>query len=385
MTVLLIWLALLLLFAGGTWLGARLGLLPIVSQLLLAMLGLPLLVLGWIEPHGQIAASQLVEPHWLKSLYGLSFALLLGYILSDVVDLRLSPESLKIALPSFFVPFFCGLACALWLLPPLPWLSAVSIGLLFSITAIPVLYLYLQGIGYDPAATRRLMHSAILMDLMCWSLFALTQGSANPQNLIWPLLAAALPLLLKTLRLRNGLAYSLPFFALMLLFQQLQMNALIFGIGYLLCLAWLRQPFVLPLSATVLRRVQNGFAIPLILSYGILQIDFRQAVSGYSWFYLGALLALPVLAKLAGNWIGLGWAEPGLPLALRWRESLLLNIRGLTEIVFLNLLFQQHLLDSLLYFSLMLMSLFSTLLPALLGIRRPYPMPSLKRNSHGNL
>jgi hypothetical protein len=48
----------------------------------------------------------------------------------------------------------------------------------------------------------------------------------------------------------------------------------------------------------------------------------------------------------------------------------LLNIRGLTEIVFLNLLLQQQLVDPLVYFSLLLMSLFSTLLPAMLGIRQ---------------
>ena len=65
----------------------------------------------------------------------------------------------------------------------------------------------------------------------------------------------------------------------------------------------------------------------------------------------------------------LHWADPAASTRIKWQESLLLNIRGLTEIVFLNLLLQLQLIDALVYFSLLLMSLFSTLLPALLGKR----------------
>jgi len=385
MSVVLFWLMILALYASAVHLGERLRLVPIVSQLLVASLLLPALLLLWVEPHWQLSAAELVAPGWLKSLYGLGFALLLGAILSDVVDLDVSPQSLKIALPSFFLPFACGLACAVWLLPPQPWLGQIGIGLLFAITAIPVLYLYLQSVGYPPAETKRLLHAAILMDLLCWSLFALAQGSADPLQLLWPLLGAALPLLLIVLKLRAALAYSLPFFALMLLFQQLKLNALVFGIGYMLCLAWLRQPFRLPLSPTHWQRLMNGLGIPLILTYGVLQVDFHGAWQGYSWLHFGVLLGLPVLSKLAGNWLGLSWADRLAPPQAKWRESLLLNIRGLTEIVFLNLLFQQQLIDSLLYFSLLLMSLFSTLLPALLGIRHYLPSPEQQevRSPHG--
>lgn len=49
---------------------------------------------------------------------------------------------------------------------------------------------------------------------------------------------------------------------------------------------------------------------------------------------------------------------------------MLLNIRGLSEIVFLNMLLQQQLISPALYFALMLMSLLATLMPALLGMGR---------------
>ncbi|CAD5106495.1 cation:proton antiporter [Zestomonas carbonaria] len=369
MNVLGFWLLALALYALVAILGRR-RLLPIVGQLLVASLAIPALLLGWAEPHWQLDAQTLLAPLWLDLLYGLCFALLLGYILSDVIDLEISAASLKIALPSFLVPLLAGLACTAWLLPgEYGWLGALGIGLLFSITAIPVLYLFLQSIDYPPAATRRLLHAAILMDFLCWSLFGLAQGSAHPASLLWPLLAAGLPLLLYGLRLRHGLCYSLPFFALMLLFQTLKLNALVFGIGYMLCLAWVRQPFQLPLPERHWKGLLNGLAVPLILTCGVLRVDFHGVAEHYSWLYLGALLVLPVLSKVAGSWLGLHWAAPGAPAQVKWRESLLLNIRGLTEVVFLNLLLQLQLIDSLVYFGLLLMSLFSTLLPALLGTR----------------
>jgi hypothetical protein len=366
-SVALFWLLALVLYAMVSVLGGR-RLIPIVGQLLVAALAIPALLLLWAEPHLHLSAAELLAPGWLDLAYGLCFALLLGYILSDVIDLDLSPACVKIALPSFLVPMIAGLACSLWLLPgERGWLSAIGIGLLFSITAIPVLYLFLQSIGYPAADSKRLLHAAILMDFMCWSLFGLAQGSSQPTTLLWPLLAALLPLLLRSLRLNHPAFYSLPFFALMLAFEQLELNALVFGIGYMLCLGYLRQPFVLPLAERHWKLAMNGLAVPLILTYGVLRVDFHGLDQHLSWLVIGTLLALPVISKVLGSWLGLHWADPAAAARIKWRESLLLNIRGLTEIVFLNLLLQLQLIDSTVYFGLLLMSLFSTLLPALLG------------------
>lgn len=371
MNIALFWLALLALFAGVTWLGRRLRVIPIVSQLLLATLGLPLVLL-WSTPRG-FGAEQLLAPDWLALLYGVAFALVLGQILSEVVDLELDAGSLKIAVPSFFLPFFCGLACALWLLPAQSTLASIAIGLLFALTAIPVLFLYLRHFGYPPEKIRQLLQAAILMDLLCWAIFALAEGSGAPQALLWPLLGACLPLLLKLLRVRSAWFNGLCFFALLLTMQQFELNALVFAIAYLLLLAGLRLPLRLPLPAAWFSALQTWLAVPLILCYGLLHVDWRSAWSSYSWLQLAALLLLPILSKLAGNWLGLSWAENRLgPRLGKWRESLLLNTRGLTEIVFLNLLLQQQIIGAELYFALMLMGLISTLLPALTG-GTPYP------------
>jgi hypothetical protein len=375
MMILLFWLMALILFALATHLGRHFGLIPIVSQLLLATFGLPLLMLFWIEPGWQLSGAQLVAPIWLKTLYGLSFAMVLGHILSDVIELKMDRQSLKIALPSFCVPFIAGLACAVWLLPEQPWLSSLAIGLVFAITAIPVLYLYLRHIDYPPAATRRLVQTAILIDLTCWSLFALAQGSLHLTSLLLPLLGACVPLLLRLLQLRRPLVYSVTFFALLVVAEHYKLNALIFGIGYLLCMARLKQAWVPPLDPELFKRLQNHLAIPLILTFGIVQINVHSAMSSLSWLQMGALILLPIVSKLLGNWLGLRWAPVSFAGASRWRESLLLNIRGLSEIVFLNLLLQQQLISPALYFALMVMGLLATLLPALAGMGR-VPLPT---------
>ena len=370
MLIVLFWLLALALFAAATYVGRHLGLIPIVSQLLLATFGLPLLMYFWIEPGWQLTGAELIAPGWLKNLYSLGFALLLGHILSDVIDLRLDRQSLKIALPSFCLPFACGLATAIWLLPAQPWISSLAVGLLFAITAIPVLYLYLRHIGYPAAATRRLVQTAILIDLTCWTLFAVAQGSLHLSSLLLPLAGACMPLLLRLLGLRQPLVYSAGYFLLLVAAEHYKLNALSLGIGYLLLMASLKIALVLPLPAVWMNRVQTWVAIPLILTFGIVQIDVHSALDSLGWHQLLALLLLPIASKLLGNWLGLGWAGLSFAGASRWRESVLLNIRGLSEIVFLNLLLQQHLISGALYFALMLMGLVATLLPALLGMHR---------------
>ena len=384
MIILMFWLMALGLFAVATVIGRRVGLIPIVSQLLLATLGLPLLMYFWIEPGWQLSGAQLVAPVWLSNLYSLAFALLLGHILSDVIDLRLDRQSVKVALPSFGVPFACGLATALWLLPPQPWISSLAVGLLFAITAIPVLYLYLRHIDYPPAATRRLVQTAILIDLICWSLFALAQGSLHLASLLLPLAGACVPLLLRLLGLRQPLLHSGIFFALLVVAEHYRLNALIVGIGYLLCMAALKVPLVLPLNTNWMQGLQTYLAIPLILTFGIVQINVHSALSRLDWLQIGALLLLPIASKLLGNWLGLGWAGASFPGASRWRESVLLNIRGLSEIVFLNLLLQQQLISPAVYFALMLMGLIATLLPALAGFHRIPSIAVPARSSSAN-
>ncbi|WP_144635359.1 sodium:proton antiporter [Bordetella genomosp. 13] len=371
MTIVLFWAAALALYAAITELGRRRGVIPVVSQLAAATFILPAAVYFGVTPATGLHGRDLVAPDWVRLLYSLNFSVLLGCILADVADVRVSRASLRIALPSFTVPLAVGIATATLLLPQADWSTRVAVGLLFSITAIPVLYLYLKGIGYPAQDTRRLVHAAILMDMACWSLFALTQGAAAPEKLLWPVLCGLSPLLLHyVIRVRRPALYGLVFLLLIFVMDRYRLNAMVFGILYVAAVGLMRQPFALPASRRVITAFQNHLAVPLTLTFGVVQIDFDHAFAHYTPWHLAGLLVLPVASKMAGNWIGLKWAHPDMPAGQRRRETVLLNIRGLTEIVFLNLLFQHGIIDATLYFSIMLMGLASTLLPAITGAAR---------------
>lgn len=113
MMIAVFWALALALFTLASRLGKRLGLIPIVSHLLLATLVLPALMGLWVTPHWQLEGTALIAPAWVKALYGGSFALLLGHILIDVLALRPDRQAVKLAVPSFLLPFLCGIACAI--------------------------------------------------------------------------------------------------------------------------------------------------------------------------------------------------------------------------------------------------------------------------------
>lgn len=363
-----IWLVLLLLFAGLTLALRKLGVLPIVTQLCAALL-LPFVLL-YLPDSAQAYYPELTTGAWLKLLYACCFTLLLGCILADIADTKLSVDSLKIALPSFALPFICGLLCAWWFFNELEPLAILALGLLFSITAIPVLFLYLQGIGYPAAERQRLIQAAIVIDLLCWAIFALAQSSTALWSMLLPLLAGCLPLLLYQCRLRHNGLYSAVFFAMLLLLQWFAMNALLFGVLYALLVARLGLRLAMPIQVKLWYRLQWYLCVPVILLYGVLQIRLAEVQWQGSASLLLLLVLAPTISKIAGSWLGVYWVRGERPLAAVWQASILLNIRGLTEIIFLNILLQQGLIDALLYFGLLLMSVISTVLPALLGWRQ---------------
>lgn len=100
-----------------------------------------------------------------------------------------------------------------------------------------------------------------MIDLTCWTLSGLAQGSLDLGSLLLPLAGALLPLL-GALRIRQPLYYSLVFFAGLVVAEHYRLNALIFGVGYLLCMAALKVPLVMPLNAVWRERLQTWLAIP---------------------------------------------------------------------------------------------------------------------------
>ena len=144
----------------------------------------------------------------------------------------------------------------------------------------------------------------------------------------------------------------------MILLEYLKFNILMFGMIYMISLSFLKIEFILPISQKLYTYYQNYLAVPFILLYGVMQINF-QNLNIESWSLLLAMLIVPNVTKIIGSYMGI-WLE-NKQSKVKLFEAFLLNTRGLTEIVFLNMLFQQKIISQEVYISMMIMGLIGTL------------------------
>lgn len=353
------WAILMIGMAFLTVIGKKFNIIPIVTQLLLSILLLPIINYS-VFPLLNIGLSDFLNDGIVKSIYIFNFALLFGYILSDVIDLKYESKVLKISIPSFFIPFIAGFILSYFFFSH-NLLTDMAIGLLCAITAVPVLFIFLKNFNYDKHRTKLLIQVAIVIDILAWSILAIAKSSTHIENLIIVLLVGLTPFLLNFI-VKNQKIYSIVFFSSIILMEVLKLNSMLFGITFILSMAYLNIKFILPIKKESFILYQNYFAVPYILIYGIIQVNYSNFNVDNIWI-LVSFIILPIISKLLGNWIGFIWAEKELPTKQKIKESFLLNTRGLTEIVFLNMLFQQNIINQEVYIACMLMGLISTLIP----------------------
>ena len=102
--------------------------------------------------------------------------------------------------------------------------------------------------------------------------------------------------------------------------------------------------------------------IPLIILYGLLQINFDKIDTSFSPMLILLLIVLPFASKCFANYV----AYYFIGLKPDKLDSIILSTRGLTEIVFLNMSKQAGFINDNFYFYLILMSLLSTIVPGIL-------------------
>lgn len=353
-------------------LGKRINVIPIVMQLLVAFLIIPWIVYSF-KSYGINISTVITNNNYMKFLYDINFALILSYILSDSIGHNIDKKSIKIATLSFIIPFAVGIITAYLYLTTWNILTGVSLALLFSITAVPVLYLLLKSFKYDPLEIKKLIQTAIIIDLVSWTIFALLKDIHNLNKIIYLLLIGMTPLVIKYIYKkikRDDLKiYGQVFFVLVLILEYFKLNVLLFGVIYMLCSNILKKEVIMPIPETLSKNYQIWIAIPYILTFGMVQVDISQLIVQLKWNHL-LLLILPILSKIVGNYLGLIWANNQQAKKERLIQSILLNTRGLTEIVFLNLLLTNKIIDNITYMVLMFMGLISTLLPLLLNYNK---------------
>ncbi|MEV8017463.1 cation:proton antiporter [Streptomyces sp. NPDC086554] len=298
---------------------------------------------------------------------------------------REAQGALLVTLASFLVPFATGAALALWLFPRYEGVSseptafALFLGCALSVTAFPVLARILADLGLLGSKTGRLsLYAAAVGDGVCWLVLtvalALAQGDGPGttwQTLLLSLLATAVllgPVRAGLKRVLEGPLGRSPAAVLTLCTAGVAASA---GLTAQLGIHQLIGAFVFGLAWPTTFRGQSGEAqsaavhtlaqllLPffflgfgLSLDLGELSLDMGNAL------LLGGMLVAAMVSKILGAGLA-GWLS-GLTRTDSLVLGVLMNTRGLTELVVLGIGHQAGVIDDQLFAVLVLVTLVTT-------------------------
>lgn len=389
----------------GALLSRRIGQPPVIGEITLGILLGPSL-LGWISPSAQ---------HWLFPPEVLPYITVLGNIgllaFMFLVGLELDLSALRghsrtavaVSQAGIVLPLALGSLLALGMygtfaptgVDRLPFVLFIAVSM--SITAFPVLARILTDRDlYATPLGSLAMACAAVDDVSAWCLLAVvaavsTSGSPEQAALtaLWSVLflSAMLyvvrPLLARHTKRADRAVEST---VLVVLFSGLCLSAFVtdrigvhalFG-AFLFGVVTPRGSRAVELSAAGLR----AFTVPVLLPLFFVSTGLRTDVSlltgdPVQWLWFGAVLAVAVLGKWGGS---TGAAHLS---GQSWRDAMsigaLMNCRGLTELVVLNLGLELGVIGPDLFTILVLMALVTTAAtsPALTWFHRtPTPEPS---------
>lgn len=367
------------------WLFAKLQQPRVVGEILAGILLGPSL-LGWLAPQ---ASAFLFPKDGMNPLYFLSQIGLVLFMFQvgselDVHEVRKMGRAVVLTSNiSVLVPFLAGAALAWFLHPRLSNDSvpastfAIFLGTAMSITAFPVLARIL--------AERNLLRSkvgaiaiacAAVDDLTAWCLLAFLvmkvhAGSGAP--LAFTLFGVAIYLLLMLGLIRpllaripelKGAAVSADTLALVLLFafvsawatDRLGVHAL-FG-AFLAGVILPKNGNWASTLGPKLETVNSVLLLPLFFAFTGLRMSVRLLSGSTLWAYCALITVVAVFGKLSGSVISVRSA------GVSWREALsigvLLNTRGLIELVILNVGLDLGVISPLLFSMMVIMALVTT-------------------------
>ncbi|NMO50543.1 hypothetical protein HH310_04960 [Actinoplanes sp. TBRC 11911] len=362
------------------WLLARAGQPRVVGEIIAGiLLGPTVLGMLWpaardvLFPPGVIAAFQVLAQFGL-----VLFMLLVGMEL-DVRHLRgQGSRSLVISLVSVAFPFVLGVVLAFPLYPDFGHghsrvAFSLFLGAATAITAFPVLARILQETGLTHTRVGVIaITCAAVDDVIAWCLLAVVvavAGNGSPAQVALHVVGALAFVLLMFGVVRPLLARMprLPFWAALTVAflgawctETIGIHA-IFG-GFLAGLVLPRRPDWQEAVRVRLIGVVEAFVLPMF--FVVVGMSTRIDELG-SWRTLGVLAlvtAVSVAGKLGGTTLAARAMREGWPAA--WSLGVLMNTRGLTEIVILTVGLQLGVIDATLFTVFVVMALVTTMMAA---------------------
>jgi Kef-type K+ transport system membrane component KefB len=297
------------------------------------------------------------------------------------------PAALSVAAGSTLLPFALGSGLALWLATrhqhPRPLAFVLFVAIAMSVTAFPVLARILVDRGLAGTRVGALaLSSAAVADVAAWSLLAVVVGLSGGKP-AWSTLLAVPAVLAMVFLVRPRLAallghrtgsgaFAVVAAGLLLSAAGTELLGLHFIFGAFLFGAICPRQHA-ELQAEVVDRltaVGRHLLLPVFFVVAGFQLDLT-GVDLSDMGELAAILAVAVGGKLAGAYLPA--AAHGLPRSEAATLAVLMNTRGLTEIVVLSIGLRAGILDHRLYSLMVVMALATTAMtgPLLSIIGRP--------------
>jgi Kef-type K+ transport system membrane component KefB/nucleotide-binding universal stress UspA family protein len=387
---------------GARWLGQPLVIAEVVAGIVLG----PSL-LGWLWPQALetlFPASSMPVLKMLSQVGLILFMFLIGLELDPRLLKGRGKASVTISHTSIIVPFMLGATAALWLYPRLsepsvPFSSFVLfMGVAMSITAFPVLARILSE--------RRLMQSrvgaitiacAAVDDVTAWCLLAFVVSIVRATNLVqsvWTTLFALLYIAVMLLAVRpflarlgarvaskDGLTQNVMAATLLMLLTSAWATELIgihalFG-AFMMGAIIPKEGGLAEALAEKLEDVAVVLLLPLFFAYSGLRTQVGLLSSADAWAMCGLIILLACLGKFGGS------AVAARLTGMRWREAgavgILMNTRGLMELIVLNLGLDLGVISPTLFTMMVVMALVTTFMTTPL-LKLIYPPEELARD-----
>ncbi len=381
---------------------------PMVIAEIIAGILLGPSLLGWLLPDVSTALFEASSLSILKMVSQLGLILFMFVIGLDL-DLKLlrgrGHASVAISHTSIVLPFVLGIMLAIYLHPrysdaSVPFLAfALFLGAAMSITAFPVLARILSE--------RRLLRTrvgsitiacAAVNDVTAWCILAFVVAVARATGIgaavyttlialsyiavmIW-LVRPVIGRVAARLVSREGMSQNLVSAVLVTLFASSWITELIgihalFGAFLFGAILPREQGFARALLEKLEDLVLVAF-LPLFFAYSGLRTQIGLLDSTETWLVCGLIIAVACTGKFGGSVIaarltGLSWRESG---AL----GVLMNTRGLMELIVLNIGLDLGVISPLLFSMMVLMALFTTFITTPL-LQRIYPDDELAREA----